>query len=256
MPHHRTGLFTPDLAFEAIVKKQVIKLKDPCLKCVDLVVTELVTLIRKCSEKVTIILLYRNVYKDLRQIELACDTQEDVDSWKASFLRAGVYPEKDQVHERFSIRLKTTTRLETVFNRENEDAMNPGDTVSMDPQLERQVETIRNLVDSYISIVNKSIRDLMPKTIMHLMINNVCLVVRHNTKDFIHSELLAYLYSAGDQGSLMEESVEQAQRRDEMLRMYHALKEALVIIGDISTTTVSTPMPPPVDDTWIAKEPR
>lgn len=75
-------------------------------------------------------------------------------------------------------------------------------------------------------------------------------------KDFIHSELLAYLYSAGDQGSLMEESAEQAQRRDEMLRMYHALKEALVIIGDISTTTVSTPLPPPVDDTWLAKEPR
>uniref|UniRef100_A0A3Q4G145 Dynamin-2 n=1 Tax=Neolamprologus brichardi TaxID=32507 RepID=A0A3Q4G145_NEOBR len=360
----RTGLFTPDLAFEAIVKKQIIKLKDPCLKCVDLVVVELVTLIRKCTEKLTsyprlreeterivttyvrerdsktkdqVLLLIdielsyintnhedfigfanaqqrtaanatkkrampnqvirrgwltinisimkggskeywfvltaeslswykddeekekkymlpldnlklrdvekgfmsskhvfaifnteqRNVYKDLRQIELACDTQEDVDSWKASFLRAGVYPEKDQT--------------------ENEDAMNPSDTVSMDPQLERQVETIRNLVDSYISIVNKSIRDLMPKTIMHLMINSA--------KDFIHSELLAYLYSAGDQGSLMEESPEQAQRRDEMLRMYHALKEALVIIGDISTTTISTPVPPPVDDAWIAKDP-
>ncbi|KAM9362602.1 dynamin-2-like isoform 5-T5 [Symphorus nematophorus] len=360
----RTGLFTPDMAFEAIVKKQVIKLKDPCLKCVDLVVTELVALIRKCTEKlgsyprlreeterivttyirerdsktkdqvlllIDIELSYintnhedfigfanaqqrtaanatkkrvmpnqvirrgwltinisimkggskdywfvltaeslswykdeeekekkymlpldnlklrdvekgfmsskhvfaifnteqRNVYKDLRQIELACDTQEDVDSWKASFLRAGVYPEKDQP--------------------ESEDAMIPGDTVSMDPQLERQVETIRNLVDSYIGIVNKSIRDLMPKTIMHLMINSA--------KDFIHSELLAYLYSAGDQGSLMEESAEQAQRRDEMLRMYHALKEALVLIGDISTTTVSTPVPPPVDDTWIAKEP-
>ncbi|XP_059191881.1 dynamin-2-like isoform X5 [Centropristis striata] len=360
----RTGLFTPDLAFEAIVKKQIIKLKDPCLKCVDLVVTELAALIRKCTEKlgsyprlreeterivttyvrerdsktkdqvlllIDIELSYintnhedfigfanaqqrtaanatkkrvmpnqvirrgwltinisimkggskdywfvltaealswykdeeekekkymlpldnlklrdvekgfmsskhvfaifnteqRNVYKDLRQIELACDTQEDVDSWKASFLRAGVYPEKDQT--------------------ENEDAMVPSDTVSMDPQLERQVETIRNLVDSYIGIVNKSIRDLMPKTIMHLMINSA--------KDFIHSELLAYLYSAGDQGSLMEESPEQAQRRDEMLRMYHALKEALVLIGDISTTTISTPVPPPVDDNWIAKDP-
>uniref|UniRef100_A0AAZ3QL19 GED domain-containing protein n=1 Tax=Oncorhynchus tshawytscha TaxID=74940 RepID=A0AAZ3QL19_ONCTS len=117
----------------------------------------------------------------------------------------------------------------------------------MDPQLERQVETIRNLVDSYIGIVNKSIRDLMPKTIMHLMINSA--------KDFIHSELLAYLYSCGDQGSLMEESADQAQRRDEMLRMYHALKEALLIIGDISTTTVSAPVPPPVDDTWRTKEP-
>lgn len=44
-----------------------------------------------------IMFVFRNVYKDLRQIELACDSQEDVDSWKASFLRAGVYPEKDQV---------------------------------------------------------------------------------------------------------------------------------------------------------------
>ncbi|XP_045546711.1 dynamin-2 isoform X3 [Salmo salar] len=362
----RTGLFTPDLAFEAIVKKQIIKLKEPCLKCVDLVLSELTSLVKKCTEKlgsyprlreeterivttyvrerdiktkdqvlllIDIELSYintnhedfigfanaqqrttvtaainnkkrvmpnqvirrgwltinisimkggskdywfvltaeslswykdeeekekkymlpldnlklrdvekgfmstkhtfaifntesRNVYKDLRQIELACDTQEDVDSWKASFLRAGVYPEKDQV--------------------DSEDT-GPAESFSMDPQLERQVETIRNLVDSYIGIVNKSIRDLMPKTIMHLMINSA--------KDFIHSELLAYLYSCGDQGSLMEESADQAQRRDEMLRMYHALKEALVIIGDISTTTVSAPVPPPVDDTWRTKEP-
>ncbi|XP_059415989.1 dynamin-2 isoform X5 [Carassius carassius] len=353
----RTGLFTPDLAFETIVKKQIRKLKEPSLKCVDLVVSELTTLVRKSGNKlgsyprlreeterivttyvreregktkdqvlllIDIELSYintnhedfigfanaqqrnivnkkraipnqvirkgwltlhisimkggskeywfvltaeslswykdeeekekkymlpldnlklrdvekgfmstkhifaifnteqRNVYKDLRQIELACDTQEDMDSWKASFLRAGVYPEKDQV--------------------ESEDAA-PADTFSMDPQLERQVETIRNLVDSYISIVNKTIRDLMPKTIMHLMINNA--------KDFIHSELLAYLYSSGDQNSLMEESADQAQRRDEMLRMYNAIKEALHIIGDISTTTVSTPAPPPVNDSWI-----
>ncbi|XP_059415961.1 dynamin-2 isoform X2 [Carassius carassius] len=357
----RTGLFTPDLAFEAIVKKQIIKLKEPCLKCIDLVIQELINTVRQCTNKlgsyprlreeterivttyvreregktkdqvlllIDIELSYintnhedfigfanaqqrnivnkkraipnqgeilvirkgwltlhisimkggskeywfvltaeslswykdeeekekkymlpldnlklrdvekgfmstkhifaifnteqRNVYKDLRQIELACDTQEDMDSWKASFLRAGVYPEKDQV--------------------ESEDAA-PADTFSMDPQLERQVETIRNLVDSYISIVNKTIRDLMPKTIMHLMINNA--------KDFIHSELLAYLYSSGDQNSLMEESADQAQRRDEMLRMYNAIKEALHIIGDISTTTVSTPAPPPVNDSWI-----
>ncbi|KAB1259861.1 Dynamin-1 [Camelus dromedarius] len=364
-----TGLFTPDMAFEAIVKKQIVKLKEPSLKCVDLVVSELATVIKKCAEKILLLIdieqsyintnhedfigfakshpreeewqfhgeqlshsltsqarqpcgqtprdlvpgqgaqqrntqlnkkraipnqvirrgwltinnislmkggskeywfvltaeslswykdeeekekkymlpldnlkirdvekgfmsnkhvfaifntEQRNVYKDLRQIELACDSQEDVDSWKASFLRAGVYPEKDQA--------------------ENEDGAQEN-TFSMDPQLERQVETIRNLVDSYVAIINKSIRDLMPKTIMHLMINN--------TKAFIHHELLAYLYSSADQSSLMEESADQAQRRDDMLRMYHALKEALNIIGDISTSTVSTPVPPPVDDTWL-----
>ncbi|CAK6963128.1 dynamin-3 isoform X3 [Scomber scombrus] len=354
----RTGLFTPDLAFEAIVKKQIVKLKTPCLKCIDLVIQELINTVRQCSNKLNsyprlreeterivtthireregkskdqVLLLIdielsyintnhedfigfanaqqrntaankkraipnqvirkgwltinisimkggskeywfvltaeslswykdeeekekkymlpldnlklrdvekgfmstkhifaifntesRNVYKDLRQIELACDSQEDVDSWKASFLRAGVYPEKDQT--------------------DNEEAA-PADTFSMDPQLERQVETIRNLVDSYIGIINKSIRDLVPKTIMHLMINSA--------KDFIHSELLAYLYSSGDQNSLMEESADQAQRRDEMLRMYHALKEALLIIGDISANTITTPVPPPVNDNWM-----
>ncbi|KAI5138406.1 dynamin-1 isoform X12 [Manis pentadactyla] len=365
----RTGLFTPDLAFEATVKKQVQKLKEPSIKCVDMVVSELTSTIRKCSEKlqqyprlreemerivtthireregrtkeqvmllIDIELAYmntnhedfigfanaqqrsnqmnkkkasgnqdeilvirkgwltinnigimkggskeywfvltaenlswykddeekekkymlsvdnlklrdvekgfmsskhvfalfnteqRNVYKDYRQLELACETQEEVDSWKASFLRAGVYPERVGDKEKAS---------------ETEENGSDNFMHSMDPQLERQVETIRNLVDSYMAIVNKTVRDLMPKTIMHLMINN--------TKEFIFSELLANLYSCGDQNTLMEESAEQAQRRDEMLRMYHALKEALSIIGDINTTTVSTPMPPPVDDSWL-----
>ena len=40
---------------------------------------------------------FRNVYKDYRQLELASESQEEVDSWKASFLRAGVYPERSVV---------------------------------------------------------------------------------------------------------------------------------------------------------------
>ncbi|XP_007569454.1 dynamin-1a isoform X13 [Poecilia formosa] len=371
----RTGLFTPDLAFEAIVKKQIQKLKEPTLKCIDMVVSELTSTIQKCSHKLAqypmlreemerivtqhirdrenrtkgqVLLLIdielsymntnhedfigfanaqqrinqmnkkkmagnqdeimpergvndrykvirkgwltinnigimkggakeywfvltaeslswykddeekekkymlpvdnlklrdvekgfmsskhifalfnteqRNVYKDYRQLELACESQEDVDAWKASFLRAGVYPER-------------------VTSEGGDENGSDNFMHSMDPQLERQVETIRNLVDSYMAIVNKTVRDLIPKTVMHLMINN--------TKEFINAELLAQLYSCGDQNTLMEESQEQAQHRDEMLRMYHALREALSIIGDISTTTVSTSMPPPVDDSWL-----
>uniref|UniRef100_A0A672P6D3 Dynamin-2 n=1 Tax=Sinocyclocheilus grahami TaxID=75366 RepID=A0A672P6D3_SINGR len=357
----RTGLFTPDMAFETIVKRQIGKIKEPCQKCVDMVISELVSTVRQCTKKlaqypmlreemerivtqhirdresrtkqqvlllIDIELAYmntnhedfigfanaqqrssqmnkkkaagnqvirkgwltinnigimkggakeywfvltaeslswykddeekekkymlqvdnlkfrdvekgfmsskhifalfnteqRNVYKDYRQLELACESQEDVDGWKASFLRAGVYPER-------------------VVSDAGDENGSDSFMHSMDPQLERQVETIRNLVDSYMSIVNKTVRDLMPKTIMHLMISN--------TKEFINAELLAQLYSCGDQNTLMEESAEQAQRRDEMLRMYHALREALNIIGDISTTTISTSLPPPVDDSWL-----
>jgi len=42
------------------------------------------------------VVLFRNVYKDYKQLELSAVNQEEVDSWKASLLRAGVYPEKTQ----------------------------------------------------------------------------------------------------------------------------------------------------------------
>ncbi|CAG2105803.1 unnamed protein product, partial [Medioppia subpectinata] len=77
---------------------------------------------------------------------------------------------------------------------------------------------------------------------MHLMIND--------SKDFIYGELLACLYAAGDQASMMEESPEEERKREEMLRMYHACKEALRIIGDVSMATSYAPAPPPVKDDW------
>ena len=66
---------------------------------------------------------------------------------------------------------------------------------SVDPQLERQVETIRNLVDSYMKIVTTSCKDQVPKIIMFLMVNDA--------KAFINGELLASLYSTGDTVGLM-----------------------------------------------------
>ena len=53
----------------------------------------------------------------------------------------------------------------------------------------------------------------------------------------------------------MEESAEEATKREEMLRMYHATKEALSIIGDVTVKTVSTPVPPPVKDEWLKAGP-
>lgn len=51
---------------------------------------------------------------------------------------------------------------------------------------------------------------------------------------------------------MMEESPEEAIKREEMLRMYHTCKESLRIIGDVSMCTVTTPLPPPVKNDWLA----
>lgn len=99
----------------------------------------------------------RNVYKDSKALELSCESQEDVDSWKASFLRAGVYPER------------ASSTGESTTNGD-EGSENTGGVSSLDPQLERQVETIRNLVDSYMRIVTKTFRSVISinvKTFTH-----------------------------------------------------------------------------------------
>ena len=53
----RVGLFTPDMAFEVIVKNQIRKLMDPSIKCIDMVMTELLDLIKQCGNLVRRVLL-------------------------------------------------------------------------------------------------------------------------------------------------------------------------------------------------------
>lgn len=48
----RVGLFTPDMAFEAITKNQIDKLLSPALKCVDLVSNEVMAIIKSTAEGV------------------------------------------------------------------------------------------------------------------------------------------------------------------------------------------------------------
>ncbi|XP_048517201.1 dynamin isoform X2 [Dendroctonus ponderosae] len=341
----RIGLFTPDLAFDAIVKKQIARLKDPCLKCTDLVVAELLKIIHFCTERMarypvlrdtieriissqlsksevqckeqislyidfqlsymntnhedfigfanaenqaeknisgtsnapgnqvirkgymcihnqsmirgakdywfvltsdslawfkddtekeiqyilplngikvkdleskfisrrhTFGLFYqngRNIYKDNKQLELSCSSLDEEVTWKASFLRAGVYPERQ----------KEANNNEDIEVKEE-----------VDPQLKRQVEVIRNLVDSYMGIINKSTKDLIPKVITHMILNT--------TKKFISEELLLHVYSTENQEGLMEESPEEVRKREENMQMYQACKEALSIIGECSVS--------------------
>ncbi|XP_077440178.1 dynamin 3a isoform X2 [Vanacampus margaritifer] len=156
----------------------------------------------------------RNVYKDYKFLELVCNCQEELDIWKSSLLRAGVYPEEVTV-----------------------DAQGNGPSENFtDPQLERQVETIRNLVDSYMGIIHKTVKDLMPKAIMHLMVNSV--------KEFISSELLAQLYALGDCSALMDESPDQRQHREQVLGKHAALQAAIGIISEISTSGYASPWDP------------
>ncbi|CAF0795990.1 unnamed protein product [Rotaria sordida] len=143
----------------------------------------------------------KNVYKEHKMLELSVDTTDELDTWKASFLRAGVYPEREQ---------------------RPEDPTATADLGPIDPHMERQVETINKLVSSYMQIVAKMTRDYIPKAIMYNIVQNV--------QKFVSKELLAHLYALPDPKSLLQESEEERQRRESKIAEYEAVKNALHII--------------------------
>jgi len=101
---------------------------------------------------------------------------------------------------------------------------------NFDPLLERRVETIRNVVESYIAIVTKKFRDQIPKTITALVINRI--------RAFINGELLRALIIEGE--TVMKQSPEETERREKLFRTYNSVKEALKIIGEVNDETMKT----------------
>jgi dynamin GTPase len=63
------------MAFEAIVKKQIQRLKEPSQKCVDLVVSELANVVRACAE---IVNRYPRLRDCVEQIVMGFMRQQEV----------------------------------------------------------------------------------------------------------------------------------------------------------------------------------
>ena len=51
-------------------------------------------------------LIFRNVFKEHKVLELSVDNSEELDTWKASFLRAGIYLEREQHAEDTTVNRK------------------------------------------------------------------------------------------------------------------------------------------------------
>lgn len=153
------------------------------------------------------------------QLTVKCGNKEELQAWQGALLRSGVYPAKQK-------------------ESDAEDVDDDGS--SLDPLLERQVDSIRNLVDKYMTIMTKKMMDSVPKVAMHMIVTSLV--------EFVKEELLSSIYeeNAGKADSLLEESDEAKQERKEIIAVYEASKSALKIISEVDRKTVAEALPPPV----------
>uniref|UniRef100_A0A8B9L1Z1 Dynamin-1-like protein n=1 Tax=Astyanax mexicanus TaxID=7994 RepID=A0A8B9L1Z1_ASTMX len=243
----RPALFVPEVSFELLVKRQVKRLEEPSLRCVELVHEEMQRIIQHCSnystqellrfpklhdaivEVVTSLLRKRlpvtnEMVHNLVAIELAyintkhpdfadaCpqgDQEAGTGNWRG-MLKKG---EEGQPEDK----LKQQGPLPASPQKGH--AVNLLDVPvpvarKLSAREQRDCEVIERLIKSYFLIVRKNIQDSVPKAVMHFLVNHV--------KDSLQSELVGQLYKSALLDDLLTESEDMAQRRNEAADMLKA----------------------------------
>ncbi|TMS03733.1 Dynamin-1-like protein [Larimichthys crocea] len=256
-----TAIRNATVSFELLVKRQIKRLEEPSLRCVELVHEELQRIIQHCSsfstqellrfpklhdsivEVVTGLLRKRlpitnDMVHNLVAIELAYINTKHPDFTDAAQVSASVNSQQAEALDGGK-RWKNEKVAEekapaTGFGSPSKgQAINLLDTAvpasrKLSAREQRDCEVIQRLIKCYFLIVRKSIQDSVPKTVMHFLVNFV--------KEHLQSELVGQLYKQQLLQGLLIESQDTAQQRTEVAQMLEALKKANNIISEIRET--------------------
>jgi dynamin 1-like protein len=103
-------------------------------------------------------------------------------------------------------------------------------TVDGAPQLtmreEMETSLIRSLIASYFAITRQSIQDLIPKAIMHFLVNH--------TSQQVQNRLVAALYKPELFGDLLNEDPTVAAERARVKALLEAYKEAFRTLSEVN----------------------
>uniref|UniRef100_A0A8C4S6Y6 Dynamin-1-like protein n=1 Tax=Erpetoichthys calabaricus TaxID=27687 RepID=A0A8C4S6Y6_ERPCA len=234
----RPALFVPEVSFELLVKRQIKRLEEPSLRCVELVHEELQRIIQHCTTYNTQELLrFPKLHDSIvevvtgllrKRLPITNDMTETVQDsgrrWKS----------EKPADERISEEKTKGTPQNSAFNSPSRGhAVNLLDAPvpvsrKLTPREHRDCEVIQRLIKSYFLIVRKSIQDSVPKTVMHFLVNFV--------KEHLQSELVGQLYKSQLLDGLLTESEDMALQRTEAANMLKALQKASHIISEIRET--------------------
>ncbi|XP_068616811.1 dynamin-1-like protein [Brachionichthys hirsutus] len=260
----RPALFVPEVSFELLVKRQMKRLEEPSLRCVELVHEELQRIIQHCCsfstqellrfpklhdaivEVVTGLLRKRlpvtnEMVHNLVAIELAYINTKHPDFTDAGQVSASVNSEQggrcpsQQAEALDGVkRWKDGNAPAAGFGSPGRgqavsfpDTAAPGSR-KLSSRERRDCEVIQRLIKCYFLIVRKSIQDSVPKTVMHFLVNFV--------KERLQSELVGQLYKQRLLQELLAEPQDTAQQRAEVAQTLEALQRANGVISEIRET--------------------
>ncbi|RIA95554.1 dynamin-related protein [Glomus cerebriforme] len=116
------------------------------------------------------------------------------------------------------------------FSRDNEDldkleniSLNE-DTLHLTEREEMETQLIRSLITSYFNIVRKTIQDIVPKAIMHLLVNH--------SRESVQNRLVSELYKEELFSELLQEDENLASERQKCKTMLDVYRKAFEVINE------------------------
>ena len=91
---------------------------------------------------------------------------------------------------------------------------------------EMETSLIRSLIGSYFDIVRQSIQDLVPKAVMHFLVNH--------TSQQVQNRLVASLYKPDLFGDLLNEDETLVAERTRVKALLDAYREAFRTLSEVS----------------------
>lgn len=91
---------------------------------------------------------------------------------------------------------------------------------------EMETQLIRSLIASYFNIVRQSIQDVVPKAIMHFLVNH--------TAQHVQNRLVASLYNPELFADMLNEDETLVAERTRVKALLDAYKEAFKTLSDVS----------------------
>uniref|UniRef100_A0A914YBD6 GED domain-containing protein n=1 Tax=Panagrolaimus superbus TaxID=310955 RepID=A0A914YBD6_9BILA len=233
------AIFIPEKSFNTLVKKQIKRFEAPMIHCVELVYDELLRIIQHCGKEIEgEMQRFPLLYDRIRKVVSTMLSSRKIKTIKFVIHLLDIETAfVNTKHPEFTI----SEDLVKVFNDDQDtDSNGSGDAFSsllqshrgrlLTNNEERDFRIIERLIDQYFLIVQKSIKDKVPKAIMNFLVN-------HIIKN-LQSELTAKLYDQTNVDELLVESGNMTQRRKETAEMLQALNKANDVLSEIRDTEV------------------
>jgi len=241
----RPSVFVPEACFELLIKKQIPKLEMPSVRCVQLVEEEMESIIHNCGTEVNMIMQrFPKLYKKIVEVTtglIKARIPVTIDMVKKLVAIQNSYI--DTSHPDFMSESSKWSRLAFDGSSGGRVDKTPimgvpmalsspsfNHSEELQEEMANKCFLIENLVISYFNIIKKTIKDCVPKAIMHFLVNHVM--------EHLLSELVKHLYIPGSVKDALEESEDIVKMRDYARRMLESLEQAKRAIYEIKDALV------------------